>query len=329
MAIPHESASALTYRRAGEADVPALDALWSDDAGWGGLTLAQWREWYEHTPYGPCLVSVAVQEDGQVIGQLALTPARVIVGGVERKAIRLSAPILRSSLRRPLRDLAHPVVQLYVTSIRAAMEEGVELVYTLPDRAWVGFFRWLRTVLPEIGNFQTATFACRALPVDALETTTLWQGTEFSHFDGEFDEFWTRAGVLEGRPTLVRRAAWLQYKLGGSVLRVALRDGTDTLVGYAAVRESDGLLLDALVVDPTLYAPLLQQTAVMIARARAARRVIPARIQVMETDMLREALDALGAEPVDFTFALAIAALPGGPASESVAPERWLICGGD
>jgi hypothetical protein len=325
------AAPPLKYRLATEADVPALNRLWADDAGWGGLSLAQWHDWYVNTPHGPCTVGVGEQEDGRIVSQMAFTPVRVLVDGVERKALRLSAPIVSTSLRRSMRDLSHPVVQMYLTAVQAAVADGVELVYSLPDRAWLGFFRWARRVQPDITTFQTQAFTCRAisLAAGAPAGQTMFSAGEFERFDGEFDAFWSRVRDSAAQPMVVRNASWLAYKLGGATVRVAMRDETGTLVGYAAVREKDGLLLDALSADPAHYEPLLQRTCSTLAAARAAGRPLPAELHVMNTPTLGPALDALGASAADFTFAMIVAAMPGGPPVDDVAPARWLVCGGD
>ena len=332
--VAKEAANGLTIRRATEADVPALSALWSSDAGWGELTVAQWREWYEHTPYGPCLVFVAVQADGAIIGQIVGTPSRVIVDGVERKAVRLSAPIIRTSDRQLFRRVSHPVVRLYLDLAEAAIAEGVELMYSVPDVAWVDVFTIFRRLLPVMANFETARFSCRSLDAESVaagsdDAVKEWHALEFERFDDDFDALWSRTASAAGWTAVVRRASWLQFKLGEDTMRVALRDGDGLLVGYVAVRERDGLLLDLFARDASLHAALLRAAATAVRAARVAGRAIPAHIKVMETDMLRDALDALGAQPVNFTFALAVAALPGGPPSASVAPDRWLVSGGD
>ena len=46
-------------------------------------------------------------------------------------------------------------------------------------------------------------------------------------------------------------------------------------------------------------------------------------------DGLAQPRDALGAEPVDFHFALVSASVSGAPDGDAVHPDRWFVTGGD
>ena len=96
----------LTYRLFEDADLPGVLRLW-DEAGWGTLTPEQWREWFVDGPQGPSLVTVAIDERGEVVAQEVFAPSRAVVRGREIRALRLSAPILREQIRgESLRKIA-------------------------------------------------------------------------------------------------------------------------------------------------------------------------------------------------------------------------------
>lgn len=334
------STAPLTFRLATAADVPALDALWADDAGWGGLTAAQWRSWYVDTPYGECPVAVAVDADGSAVGQLAFTPARVLVDGAEVPALRLSAPILRRDLRRTLLDATHPVIGMYDAVVHDAVRRGVALVYALPDPAWLGFFGWAARRDLAYADFATAEFACRSRDVrDDVAGVRAhgWTTERVAAFGPEFDAFWDATatgaeahGGVGPRCAVVRRAAWLTFKHGGAGVRVALRERrAGRLAGYAVVRRSDGLLTDVLAHDAAAYAPLLAGALREVARAHAGGDAIPPHVRALDTPALRPALDQCGFVPVDYRFAFACVPLPGGPLAARVAPTRWHLAGGD
>ena len=70
----------LTYRLFEDGDLPGLLRLW-EAAGWGTLAPEQWREWFVNGPHGPWLVTVGVDEHGEVAAQEMFAPSRAVVGG--------------------------------------------------------------------------------------------------------------------------------------------------------------------------------------------------------------------------------------------------------
>ena len=87
----------LTYRLSQEADAPGLLRLWGENAP--GYHSDARRRWYvDSTPYGPNLAVVAVDENGDIAGQIILTPSRVLIDEREVRALRLSTVVLRRGL---------------------------------------------------------------------------------------------------------------------------------------------------------------------------------------------------------------------------------------
>jgi hypothetical protein len=89
----------LTYRLYEEKDLPHVLRLWEESSGWGAITEEQFHQWYLNTPYGPCIVIVASDEDDNVVGQLVFTPSHVQVTNKVLKAVRAAAPILHESFK--------------------------------------------------------------------------------------------------------------------------------------------------------------------------------------------------------------------------------------
>jgi hypothetical protein len=226
----------------------------------------------------------------------------------------------------------HPVIGMYLHVVRAAMSEGLEVVYGVPHHDWVRFFRWAGAMFPAEASFANASFGCRAVPVDgAVGVAEPDRSSAFDEFGPEFDAFWERTAQSSSGTLVVRRRAWLAYKYSGAGwIRVALRaPGTGDLVAYAVVRRRDGLLADALADASDRYPALLRAAVAELARRRRAGDEAPASVRVADTPDLRGALDALGAEPVDFRFALVCASLSDGPDVAAVQPARWFVTGGD
>src|SRR5918998_5346703 len=93
-------AGQLTYRLFQDADLPGLLQLWQEETHWGSLTPEVWRQWFVDTPYGASRIAIAVDESGDIVGQMIFSPSHVSVDGSEVHALRLSSPILRKDLRR-------------------------------------------------------------------------------------------------------------------------------------------------------------------------------------------------------------------------------------
>ena len=325
----------LTYRLFEERDLPSLLRLW-EEAGWGTLTTEQWREWFIETPYGACLVTVAVDGGGKVVAQEMFTPSVMSVDGREVRALRISAPIMHKEIRGgSLRRGEHPVYSLCKTAVEAASALGFGLIYSLPEHGWLPIFR----LFPSFGlpRFAEADYSCVALPVEASCDDTTPFGDErlvahpVAEFHEEYDELWRSA--KETFPIncgVVRRRDWLRFRNGGRIC-VEVRDTSDnSLVGYTATKKQTGLLADILARDPRELERVLAATLRWFASARG--RSVPeamTHLKVMRTPVLASALEGFGGEIVDYKFAFTCATIDAALPPETIAPERWHVMPGD
>ena len=308
----------LTYRPYRDSDVPGILALW-EASGWGALDEETWRAWFQTTPSGPAIVTVA--HDGEaIVGQMVFSPADVDVDGAAYRAVRLAAPILHPGLRRgSARSLAHPAVRLFKTGAEAAASAGYDAIYAQPERAWLPFFRWG----PIADAFRTATFGCAALALggapgaDGLQARPSTGLTE-AHaglWDGALGAFGAAAGVR-------RDLARLRYRLGPHLV-LDVVDG-DRLVGLVAVRPSDGLVMDALAATPGALARALAAAAAgLVDRPDVA---FPA-LKAMRTPAWAPALDAAGFAPDPYEFVLVVNPLTARAAA--LAPGGWYAAPAD
>jgi hypothetical protein len=319
----------LRYRIAEEGDLPGLLRLW-EEAGWGSLSPGQWREWFADGPEGPCLIAVAVDARGEIVGQEIFAPSRVSVAGREVRALRFSAPILRTELRGDsLRRNAHPVFGLYETATAAARERGFEIVYSLPDHAWLPIFG-LATRFG-VASFDTTAFGCAELPLEPAALARLErfaravEARPVERFGAGYEELWEEA--RESFPIscgVVRGAAWLTFRNSGRIAFEVRDAGDGSLVGYSATKRQTGLLADALARRPERLAEVVAATALRLA-ANGPGEVT--RLKAMRTPAFEPVLRELGFEPSDYRFAFTCEALGGPP--EGVAPGRWYVMPGD
>lgn len=320
----------LTYRLFAPDDLPAVQALWVE-AGWGGITAEQWEKWYVRTPHGPAIVAVTVDATGAVRGQLALTPYEVWLDGRTVRAMRASAPIVAHDLRsHALRKETHPPSRMLLTAAVEARRQGVAILYATPDAAWIPYFAWLRRTKEPFLCFDTASYPLRerslgdaAAEREGLDGLAAGACAErVTRFDEEFDALWVTAReALAGCCAVARDAHALRYRLGGHHV-VGVREGDGgPLLGYAAVRARDGLLVDLLARSPALLPRVL--AAALGHLADAGQMPV---VKAMEAAPLREALDALGfARVPDFAFAFACNGIGPDVRADAVAPDRWYL----
>ena len=255
----------LSYRLFEQSDLPGLLRLWDEHSGWGSISEQQWRQWFLETPQGSCLVAVALDEKGEVAGQEVFTPAYLEVAGKKLRALRVSAPILRQDLRRAsIRQLSHPVVQLFLTARNAALASGFDVIYGLPDHAWLPFFRWMTRVgLP---RFEEAEFECMNLRLDVDSVSALnevaaradLEAQPAASFGGDYEELWCKAkSAFPVTCGVIRDANWLKFRNGGRITVEVRHRGTRELVGYVAFKRQTMLLADILTREPRSLSPVL------------------------------------------------------------------------
>jgi hypothetical protein len=325
----------IQYRVSEEGDLPDLLRLW-EEAGWGHLSPGQWREWFVDGPEGPCLITVAVDPRGEVVGQEVFAPSRVSVAGREVRALRFSAPILKKEIRgESLRRDEHPMVGLYKAAAAAAEERGFEIVYSLPEYAWLKILR----LAPRFGMppFAETAFGCAELPLEAAVLAGLApaarkvEARPVARFGPEYEELWQSA--RESFPIacgVVRDSAWLTFRNSGRIA-LEVRDTEDgSLVGYSATKRQTGLLADLLARRPEQLTAVIAATAIWLAADHRRDEIGDVtHLKAMRTPALDPALAALGFAPVDYRFAFTCCAL-GSPARlERVAPACWYVMPGD
>jgi hypothetical protein len=316
----------LTYRLFEPGDLPGLLRLWEEHSGWGAITEEQWRQWFLDTPYGPSLISVAIDKDGTVAGQTAFMPARLDGAGHQLRALRVNAPILRQELRSAnLRQPKHPVVQMLLTGIEGARNSGFEIIYGFPEHAWLPFFRWMRRVgLP---NFAEAEYDCMTLTVnaDSFSHSDLAL-QEVTTFGDEYDQLW--ADAQRSFPLccgVIRSSQWMNFRNGGRTTIEVRQPGTYELVGYAAFKRQTNLLADTLARNPVDLVRVLR-AAIGYLGSSAGKEI---KTSAMATPMLLPALKTLGFSATDYKFAFVCNSIGDHLPEVMHMPGQWYVTPGD
>jgi hypothetical protein len=336
----------LTYRLAEDKDLTAVLRLWERETTWGTLTPELWRRWYGETPFGRSLVVIAVDEHGEIAGQVIMTPTRVVVDEREFSAMRLSALALRNDVRGLPRDNAtHPFIRLYCAAIDTAMAAGYSLVYGLPAPGVFPFFR--RAGVAE--GIMSTEYGCAAVSIPtptALGVAGHFTARPVCEIGSVHDALWRDAhGSFPIVCGVVRSADWIRHLHASELARAEVgdaryltldvydaRDGS--CVGYTAITTAASKKGSALLVD--ILARHLSQLAPVLAASLGWLATEPGmhamggidRLTVMETPALQLALRALGFEPVDYTFAFFCKTLDPSLPAQVVVPERWYVMPG-
>jgi len=238
----------ITFRQSTEADKEAILSLWKEESEWGEITMQQFDKWFINTPFGKCIIVVAINEDDQIIGQIIYSPSRMIVDGTVIKTLRVSAPILRNSYRQGnIRSAEHPAFAMIRAGFRFAYEAGYQYIYTFPAFGWLGLLKLLPSFL---SNPQEITsFDCFAI---SMTTPQTFKELENSYtikvaesFTEEYNELWNEAVLqMPVKCGITRNAAWLNWISGGH-LKLELRTTIENkLIGYMTVKKESGLITD-------------------------------------------------------------------------------------
>src|SRR5262249_2693415 len=144
---------------------------------------------------------------------------------------------------------------------QAAAEEaqgrGIGLIYALPDRGWLPFFRWgPRLGLP---HFATAEYACVAREVGpATEAPTGLTCRPVDDLRPWLSDLWESAqGALGTTCAVDRSPAWMRYKYGGPLSLRVDPAGGGAPEGFVAVKRESGLIDDLIARSPETVGPVL------------------------------------------------------------------------
>ena len=310
---PRPAPVSLTYRRFQEDDLPGLLALW-EAGGWGAIDAPTWRSWFLETPHGPATVIVAL-DDGDVAGQMMFTPSLLDAEGGPYRAVRVAAPVLHPDVRTgSARSPDHPAVRLCLAGIDAARDDGVDAVYSLPDRAWLPIFRW--GVFAEL--FESVEVGCAARSLGGGAGPE-WRAEPAGELGDEHQALWDAArGAFPVACGVRRTPAWLRYRLGGHDAFDVRERGA--LRGFAAVRRTDGLVMDAVAEDPDALGQTL--AAVAHAAGDGAGRDYPA-LKAMRTEAWAAPLEAAGFGRDPYRFVLAVCPLSDRFPTVAADPTAW------
>ncbi|CAN5846367.1 hypothetical protein BH23GEM7_BH23GEM7_05920 [soil metagenome] len=323
----------VAYRLYRESDLPGVQRLWEEKAGWGKITPEMYRRYVEEAPLGISGVVAEETETGEILGMFAFVPSIVVVDGRPISAFRPAAPIVSDSFRvRSVNPMQHPVAAMYMQAVRLLRSRGEGLIYMVPDPRWVPFFRLFRNLYA--GTFPLWSLRlplASPLPLDPayrvveLETSTL---------DDRVERLWEATSRLHGC-TVVRNVAALRWKLGQEEYSILGIEREGELVGLVASRQKGDrqwLICDVMFADAqeSLRATLTAASNLAHEQARAADPAHPIhKAAVLATPVMEPVVRSLGFYRDDYDFPLVIHLLDKSIPRDEVAPSRWYVSAND
>jgi hypothetical protein len=314
-------------------DLPALQKLWMEEAGWGKLSEEMWQRFVVEAPLGGVSGAVATDgETGKVVGQFAFVPSLVTVNGREYKAFRPGAPIVARSQRfLSANPLAHPAVAMYLHAVKALRARGDGFIYMVPDPRWVRLFR----MFPK---FQAGKFPLWRLDLPLAEVLPMPEGYTSAPLavldDERIDRLWVAWSRFHNC-SVVRDSRTLPWKIGGGEYVVLGVERGGELVGLVASRKKGDrqwLVCDLLAADD---ADSLRATFIAVVRL-ANERALNAppsqpigKVTVLVTPVMEPVLRALGFVRDAYDFPVIVHILNSSISKQDVAPSNWYVSAND
>lgn len=318
----------LTFRLFQPDDLAGILRLWEEHSGWGGITAKQFDDWYINTPYGECLIVVAVNEKNTIVGQEVFTPSRIYTNGEEKKALRISAPILTKEFRAQISNAAHPIIRMYKTGVEAAVEKGFSLIYSFPMAAWIPI---IKLNFPRIGNDSGKLCAgqieCYSLALKSFSSCKNGYKTSvIKTFSDEYDSFWRATAVnFPLNTAIVRKSNWLNWKFGGHLVLEVRKD--NELIGYTAIKKETGLIEDALARTPDDLEIVVKEVVNYLS---AEKDIFPhGEIKLKRTPATFSIIEKLDFQKIAFKFGFWCFSPDDSIAVENLKISRWFMMPND
>lgn len=325
----------LTYRVYEDKYLDGVLQLWERYSGWGAITKQDFEKWYLNTPYGPCIVVLAIDEAEQVVGQLVLIPSRVYVQGREVKALRASSPVIAEHIRQTnLRSGDHPFIGMTRYAIQLAQPEEYGLVYFFPAHGWSALLRLFPQFnLPLVSLTSYECFSI-SLEDDAnynVLSNLLTVNVVDKKFGEEYNQLWEEAVIqMPISCGIVRKSKWLTWKLGGHLVLEVREKSSKELKGYVAIKRESGLIVDMLA---RTKEDLLQVMEAVVASVHCSNphklELKCKEIQSMYTPLLQFVLQKMRLEKRNYIFAFGCFTFDSSIQQVSIQPDNWFMMPND
>ena len=321
----------LTFRLFEPQDLAGVLQLWEDESGWGGVTEKQFNDWFVDTPCGECLIVVALDGENRVVGQEIFTPSKICINGKEKKALRLSAPILAKEYRARMSSATHPVVEMYKIGAQAALDNGYSLIYSFPSIGWLPVIKLLFPLIGvDINKVVRSQIECHAISLKAFlyepNKKDKCNANSVSLFNHEYNTLWR--STIKNFPlgnAVVRDSNWLKWKLGDYLVLEVRK--AKRLTGYVAVKKDTGLITDALARTPADFETVIKKA---IEKLHFLKDTLPTDdIKLMHTHVTSSIIEKMGFQKIDYKFGFWCYSPDDSISFENLQMARWFMMPND
>lgn len=321
--------TALSYRELQSSDIPGILRLWAENSGWGSITEQQFYDWYMHTPYGPCLTVVAVNDQEEVVGQQVYMPREATINGHTCRVLRAVAPILAAEARvTHMLSPKHPLTDLFRCAAQLATGRDYAMIYTLPAYGWSAWMKaFYRFGLPA---WDLAIYPCFRIDLKAVHPAGLplagkWLVEQVPHLPNLTLQ---QPAASAQSNTFVRNPAWINWKFAEDHL-YCLWDGT-ALAGYVVLKKDSRLILDLWAAEgytiPVVFYSFLRA---LITGQVLGAQILPDTISGMLNPLAERLLKDIPYTLVDYKFVYGMYRLTEHIDTQLFRPDEWDLFPGD
>jgi len=230
----------LTYKVATEAHYEGVLGLWKNHSEWGTISTEQLKSWLA-TPYEPAFLVVAVNDKEQVMCQCFVTPSRLNTPHGERKAARVSAPIVHSDLKGGnLLDPHHPINEIFMLAFSAGVQQGIEVFYMYPFASWTRVLQISH--LHGFPRFSIKTSTTYQAQLDWLNADSGLTARLCSTYLEEHNLIWRTFIAGQQLFAIKHESVWLNYKAADFLKVEVFQD--DNLVALLTFNQKKNLVYD-------------------------------------------------------------------------------------
>lgn len=329
----------ISYRMANDADINAMAQFWSENSGWDIIDDTEWKRRFTNTPFGDAVVSLATDEETKkIIGQFVFIPVTITLSGKEVKAYRPFAPILQETLQSKfgiasLLTGQHPILKMYRKVAADLTQQGVSLIYIIPDPRWARILQNFPIVmthkfplwsflLPLNKNFQLA------------ENITV---EKINPADSEVDLLWQEASVFYST-AIVRNSKTLLWKTSHGDYKVFAIRRNNQIIGWFAViyklKDHQWLICDMVTKDQNEILDITLKAACNIIQEEDKKLLAndgqKNKIALLATSLIEPIVKKMGFLQENYYFTLAVHLLnKNGIDKNNIAPSNWYVSAND
>lgn len=306
-----------------DSDLKGVLDLWEHYSGWGRPAPEEYERWMK-TPFGDCIVLVAKNNKDLIIGQLVLTPSKLVIYGKDQSALKLSAPIIHEDYRRGTNmiNMESLMIQIFLKAYQIVQNKEYTWLYSFPAVGWskimglthhFGLTPWKYNFYEclEIidSNIKTSAFSLQLLDEFPDEISFIWEQFKVQNKDKSF---------------VTRDLKWLKYKWGGDLI-VGIYNSVGKIRGYAVVKQKTGLILDFVLLDSQETPNVLTKLKQLFDNHLKTVDISNPGIKFMKTLLMSKMIGDIETKPVDFQFLFGFSALKDFSETEKINFDDWFV----